>query len=292
MSPVLQINNLTVRYGNTVAIDGLTLALQGDGIHGLLGRNGSGKSSLLSVIAGLRKASGGSVLLDGQPIFENEAATTRICLIREGGDTVEDSETVATALRYASDMRPFWDGACAERLLGTFKLDARSRIGSLSRGQRSALGCILGLAARAPVTLFDEVYLGLDAPSRYAFYEALLADYMDHPRLIVLSTHLIEEVARLFSDVIIIHDGKLLLREDAETIQGRGLSLIGPEDAVARATSGLTVLATKSLGPTRSVAVYGQAEEVERRARDEGLEVGALPLQDLFVHLTAEGMQK
>lgn len=292
MSPILTIDNLTVRYGDTVAVDGLSLTLEGHGIHGLLGRNGSGKSSLLAVIAGLRQASGGRVLFAGQPIFENEDATTQICLIRESGDTVEGSETVATALRYAGDMRPYWDQAYAERLLATFKLDSKSRVGALSRGQRSALGCILGLAARSPVTLFDEVYLGLDAPSRYAFYEALLADYMDHPRLIVLSTHLIEEVARLFSDVIIIHEGKLLLREDAETVQGRGVSLIGPEAAVARATDGMTILATKSLGPTRSVAVYGQRDEIRERARQEGLEVGALPLQDLFVHLTAGGLQK
>ncbi len=292
MSPILTIDNLTVRYGDTVAVDGLSLTLEGHGIHGLLGRNGSGKSSLLAVIAGLRQASGGRVLLEGQPIFENEDATTQICLIRESGDTVEGSETVATALRYAGDMRPYWDQAYAEHLLATFKLDSKSRVGALSRGQRSALGCILGLAARSPVTLFDEVYLGLDAPSRYAFYEALLADYMDHPRLIVLSTHLIEEVARLFSDVIIIHEGKLLLREDAETVQGRGVSLIGPEAAVARATDGMTILATKSLGPTRSVAVYGQRDEIRERARQEGLEVGALPLQDLFVHLTAGGLQK
>lgn len=292
MSPVLSIDNLTVRYGDTIAVDGLTLTLEGHGIHGLLGRNGSGKSSLLAVLAGLRKASSGSVSLDGEPVFENENATTQICLIRESGDTVEDSETLDTALRYAGEMRPYWDQDYAERLLATFKLDPKARVGGLSRGQRSALGCVLGLAARAPVTLFDEVYLGLDAPSRYAFYDALLTDYMDHPRLIVLSTHLIEEVAKLFSDIVIIHEGRVLLREDAETVQARGASLIGPEDAIARATEGMTVLATKSLGPTRSVAVYGQTEDLKRRAGAEGLELGALPLQDLFVHLTAEGMQK
>ncbi|KKB07354.1 ATP-binding cassette domain-containing protein [Devosia chinhatensis] len=292
MSPLLTISDLAVRYGNDVAIDGLSLTLEGHGIHGLLGRNGSGKSSLLSVIAGLRKATAGTVMLDGQPVFENEAATTRICLIRESGDTVEDSETIATALRYAADMRPHWDQAYAERLLGTFGLERKSRVGKLSRGQRSALGCVLGLAARSPVTLFDEVYLGLDAPSRYAFYEALLADYLEHPRLIVLSTHLIEEVARLFSDVIIIHCGKLVLREDAETMTTRGASLIGPADAIGRATLGMNVLAERSLGPTRSVAVYGATETLLDRARDEGLEIGPLSLQDLFVHLTAQGDRK
>jgi ABC-2 type transport system ATP-binding protein len=286
MSPTLRFNNLVVRYGDTVAIDGLDLTLGGHGIHALLGRNGSGKSTLLSVAAGLRRPSAGTVTLDAEPVFENEGATTQICLIRESGDTVEDSESIETAFRYAGDMRPFWDEAYARRLLDVFKLSLKTRVGALSRGQRSALGCILGLAARAPVTLFDEVYLGLDAPSRYAFYDALLADYMNHPRLIVLSTHLIEEVARLFSEIVILHEGKLVLQEEAEALQGRGASLIGPADAVARATAGMTVLATKSLGPTQSVAVYGADRELARRAMAEGLEMGTLPLQDLFVHLT------
>lgn len=289
MSCVLGIENLVLRYGDTTAINGLSLELSGEGIHGLLGRNGSGKSSLLSVLAGLRKPSAGRALFDGEPIFENERATTQICLIRESGDTVEDGEGIDSALAYAQDMRPYWDMEFARQLLDTFKLDRKTRIRSLSKGQRSALGCTLGLAARAPVSLFDEVYLGLDAPTRYAFYDALLADYIAHPRLIVLSTHLIEEVARLFSDVIIIDDGKLALREDAEALQSRGVTLMGPADAVDRATEGLQVLARKDLGPIRSATVYGEGEIVARRAANEGIEIGALPLQDIFVHLTANG---
>jgi ABC-2 type transport system ATP-binding protein len=289
MNVVLDIDQLVVRYGNKTAVDGLNLTLEGEGIIGLLGRNGSGKSSLLSVMAGFRRPSGGAATLNGQPIFENGAATAEICLIREGGDTVEDSETVRTALDYAQGMRLYWDDGYARQLLALFKLDARSKVGSLSRGQRSALGCILGLASRSPVTLFDEVYLGLDAPSRYAFYEALLADYIEHPRLIVLSTHLIEEVARLFSDVIIIDQGRLVLRDEAEALQARGASLVGPAAAVDRATGGMRVLSSRDLGPTRSVAVYGETSAMAERARAENLELAPLPLQDLFVHLTQGG---
>lgn len=288
MSLSLDIQNLVVRYGKTVAVDNLSLTLEGAGICGLLGRNGSGKTSMLSVIAGFRQADGGAVLVNGEPVFENENATTQICLIREGGDTVDGSEKVLEALRFAADMRPNWDEDFAAQLVETFRLDTKARIGSLSRGQRSALACTLGLAARAPLSLFDEAYLGMDAPSRYAFYDALLADYMEHPRLIVLSTHLIEEVARLFSDIIIIDAGRLVLREDAETLQGRGATLIGPREAVDRATSGLRVLSSRDLGPTRSVAVYGDSGDVARRAAAENLEVGTMPIQDIFVHLTGK----
>jgi ABC-2 type transport system ATP-binding protein len=291
MTPMLATENLTVRYRDTVAVDRLSIKLNEPGIIGLLGRNGSGKSSLLAALAGLRRTSEGEVTFNGQPVFENEAATTQICLIRESGDTVEESERIETALKFAGELRPYWDETYARKLLELFKLDPRRRINTLSRGQRSALGCTLGLAARAPITLFDEVYLGLDAPSRYAFYEALLADYMDYPRLIVLSTHLIEEVARLFSEVIILHEGRMVLRDEAEALQRRGASLVGPEAAVERALAGMMVLSRRSLGPTTSVAVYGDTDELGRRAASEGIEMGTLPLQDLFVHLTAGGNQ-
>lgn len=292
MSLTLDIQNLTVKFADLAAIDGLSLRLEGAGIVGLLGRNGSGKTTLLSTVAGLRRPDGGAVLIDGAPVFENEAATSQICLIRESGDMVDGTETIDYALEFAADMRPYWSAAIAARLLEAFKLDRKKKVGSLSRGQRSALACTLGLAAQAPLTIFDEVYLGMDAPTRYAFYEALLADYMDNPRLIVLSTHLIEEVARLFSDVIIIDAGRLVLREDVETLQAHGATLVGARAAVDRATAGLRVLSTRDLGPTRSVAVYGERDIVAGRAKAEGLEVGIMPIQDIFVHLTQEEAQK
>lgn len=289
MSLSLDIQNLTMRFGNVIAVDGLSLRLEGAGICGLLGRNGSGKTTLLSAVAGLRRPDGGQVLVDGQPVFDNEAVTSQICLIRESGDIVDGTETVGYALEFAADMRANWSEAVAARLLDTFRLDRKKKVGALSRGQRSALASTLGLASQAPLTIFDEAYLGMDAPTRYAFYEALLADYMDNPRLIVLSTHLIEEVARLFSDIIIIDAGRLVLREDAETLQGRGATLVGPREAVDRATEGLRVLSARDLGPTRSVAVFGDMSQVAERAGAEGLELGGLPIQDIFVHLTAEG---
>ena len=289
MSLSVEIQDLTVRFGAVAAVDNFSITLEGMGICGLLGRNGSGKTTLLSAVAGLRKPDAGQVLIDGQPVFENEAATSQICLIRESGDIVDGTETIAYALEFAADMRPYWSATLAGRLLEKFKLDQKLKVGNLSRGQRSALACTLGLAAQAPLTMFDEAYLGMDAPTRYAFYEALLADYMDNPRLIVLSTHLIEEVARLFSDIIIIDAGRLVLREDAETLQGRGATLVGPREAVDRATTGLRVLSARDLGPTRSVAVYGDMGQIAQRAAAEQLELGTMPIQDIFVHLTAEG---
>jgi ABC-2 type transport system ATP-binding protein len=295
MTGSIELQDLTVRYGDTTAIDRVSLGFEGPRIHGLLGRNGSGKTSLLSVVAAFRKATAGRVLLDGEPVYENPAATRQICFIRGSGDTVEHDwpgDKVQDALSLAAELRPAWDADHAAELADRFSLPVKMRLGELSRGQRSALGVTLGLASRAPVTIFDESYLGLDAPSRYAFYDALLADYLAHPRTFVISTHLIEEVASLFEDVTIIDEGRVVLQESAEELRAQGVAVTGPADVVADFTGDLEVLATKRLGPTRSDTVYGEVDDTRRRqARDAGLELGPVALQDLFVHLTQTGAE-
>src|SRR5690606_6966060 len=97
----------------------------------------------------------------------------------------------AEALKMASEIRPDWDEALAGRLVERFEIPIRKRVSALSRGKKSALGVTIGMASRAPLTMFDESYLGMDAPSRYAFYEELLADYSAQPRTFVISSHLI-----------------------------------------------------------------------------------------------------
>ncbi|MEX0762112.1 MAG: ABC transporter ATP-binding protein [Dehalococcoidia bacterium] len=287
MTLSIETANLTLRYGDTVAIRDLSLQLDGRKIHGLLGRNGSGKTTLLSVLAGFRKPSRGEVRIGGQPVFDNAEVMPQVCLIREAGD-VEMNESVREALDLAGYLRPNWDAGYAANLLERFGVPLNQKVKALSRGKQSALGITLGLASRAPVTMFDESYLGLDAPSRYLFYDELLADFMAHPRTIIVSTHLIEEVGSLFEEVVIIDEGKLLLHDDVESLRERGAAITGPADLVDRFVDSHRVLATRQLGRTKSVTVYGELDATSLRdASTAGLGVEPIALQDLFVHLTA-----
>jgi ABC-2 type transport system ATP-binding protein len=284
----IEVEDLVLRYGAVTAIDRMTFSLDEGKIYGLLGRNGSGKTSLLSVLAAFRKHSAGTVRVDGQPVFENAKVTRQISLIRDTGEAV-DIGTVQDALYFAEWLRPNWDADFARSLLDTFKLKPKAKVTSLSKGQRSAVGVVVGLAGRAPLTMFDESYLGMDAPSRQAFYDALLADYMAHPRTIVLSTHLIEEVSRLFEQVVIIHKGRLVVHEESDALLSRGTAVTGPATLVDRYTTGLTVLGERQLGPTKSAMVYGDLDDAKRgKAAEAGLELGPIAMQDLFVHLTGE----
>jgi ABC-2 type transport system ATP-binding protein len=163
-------------------------------------------------------------------------------------------------------------------------------VSTLSRGQRSALGVVLGLASRAPLTILDESYLGMDAVARSNFYRELLEDYLAHPRTIILSTHLIEEVADLFERVIILDRGRVLLHEETEELRGRGVTVTGPAAAVDAFAAGRTVLAQQSLGGVRAVTLDDRPGPAElARAEAAGLTVGPVGIQDLFIHLTAEG---
>ncbi len=288
MSFAVEVRDLTVRYGRATAVDNVSLRLEPGVVYGLLGRNGAGKTSLLSTIAAFQRASSGSVLVDGEDPYENARVMAGIALVREGGDFPE--EKVRGVLDFAARLRPHWSAELAAELVDRFELPLDKKPTQLSRGKRSALGVVVGLASRAPLTMFDEAYLGLDAPSRYAFYDALLADYAAHPRTIVLSSHLIEEVERLFERVIILDQGTVLLEEDAEDLRSRGRTVTGPQDEVEAFVTGLRVVGRAQLGRTLQVTVVGDLPPgAEQRAVEAGLELGSVPLQDLFVHLTSKG---
>lgn len=282
----VEVQGLTVRYGDVTAIDDMSFSLSGNKIYGLLGRNGSGKTSLMSTLAGYRKPVG-DIRVDGEPVFENARATQKICLVRHAPDAADKGDNVAEVLTFGKAWRDSWDHAYALELVELFKIPMKTKAGELSLGQRSALGVVIGLASRSPLTMLDESHLGMDTPTRYAFYDTLLNDFMANPRTILISTHLIEELGSLLEEVVIIDRGRLVLQEEAETLRSRGTEVTGNASDVDEFIVGLTVLSQKTLGRTKAAMVYGALDDSQLiRARQLGLELGPIALQDLFVHLT------
>ncbi|MDX2974226.1 ABC transporter ATP-binding protein [Kribbella solani] len=295
MTPALTVRteNVSVRFAGLPALDRLDLRLAPGKIHGLLGRNGSGKSTLAAALAGFRRPDEGRVLIEGgdlgaaQEPYENAVVTSRVSLIRDSGDNPAGAQ-VRQAVQLAAALRPYWDADLAGELLDRFELPMKQKIQKLSRGKKSALGVVLGLASRAPLTIFDESYLGMDVPSRNLFYDALLADYAEVPRTIVLSTHLVSEVSAMLEEVVILDGGRLVTQSPVDALRGRGASVVGPAAAVDKFTAGFTVLAEERLGGTKSTTVLGDLHPaLVADAAAAGLEIGPVGLQDLFVHLTA-----
>ena len=150
-----------------------------------------------------------------------------------------------------------------------FELDPLTKPNKLSRGKRSAFGVVVGLASRTPLTLLDEVHLGMDAPSRYAFYDVLLADWLEHPRTIVLSSHLIGEVERLLEDVVVLDRGSVLTAADADTLRSGGVTVTGAAEAVSAFVADREVVARQQLGRTAQATLIGTRPDdaSPRRAR-------------------------
>jgi ABC-2 type transport system ATP-binding protein len=160
------------------------------------------------------------------------------------------------------------------------------RIKKLSRGQLSAVGVVVGLASRAPLTFFDEPYLGLDAVARQVFYDRLLEDYAEHPRTIVLSTHLIDEVANLLEHVIVIDEGRIVVDAEADELRGRMTTVVGSASAVDAFAAGHDVVARDGLGGLASATIAGLTAEQRAAATAAGLELAPVSLQQYVVRLT------
>ncbi len=283
---VVEARNLTKRYRDVLALDDVSIRLSADRIYGLLGRNGAGKTTLMSVLTAQAFATTGEALIFGEEAYENDRVLSRVCFIRES-QKYPDDFTAFHAFRAARLLFGNWDQEFAERLIEDFGLPVKRRIKKLSRGQLSAVGVIIGLASRAELTFFDEPYLGLDAVARQLFYDRLLEDFTHSPRTVVLSSHLIDEVANLLDHVIVIDQGRILIDAEADALRGSAATVVGPAHKVDAFLAGMKVLHRESLGPLASVTVDERLSPAQRaEAARLGLELAPVSLQQLVIRKT------
>ncbi|MGA1835665.1 ABC transporter ATP-binding protein [Herbiconiux sp. 11R-BC] len=285
MSAVVEVQNLSKHFKNVKAVDDVTFCVEENTIYGLLGRNGAGKTTVMQLLTGQDFASGGSIRVFGESPVENARVLQNISFIKES-QKYPDEFQPKHVFRSAPWFFPNWDAAFAERLIDDFRLPLNRRIKKLSRGQLSAIGVIVGLASRAPLTFFDEPYLGLDAVARQIFYDRLLEDYGEHPRTVILSTHLIDEVSNLLEHVLVIDEGRIIIDEEAEALRGSATTVVGTRAAVDAFTAPREVLHSEYLGGLASVTV-GRLSPGERvEAAEAGLELSPVSLQQLVVRRT------
>ncbi|MEQ3554516.1 ABC transporter ATP-binding protein [Pseudonocardia nematodicida] len=278
---VIAMHGVTKRYGDVTALDDVSFALDENRIHGLLGRNGAGKTTAMQILTAQNFATSGRAEIFGEQPYENARVLARTCFIRESL-RYPDEYKVRHALKAAAMVYPHWDQGFADQLVEEFALPLTRSSKKLSRGQQSAIGVIIGLASRAPLTFFDEPYLGLDAVARQIFYDRLLADFAEHPRTVVLSTHLIDEVSDLIEHVVLIDQGRVLIDEDADALRGRAVSVTGPADSVERFARGHTELHREQLGGFLRVTLSGAVPET----REPSLQFEPVSLQQLVVRTT------
>jgi len=287
MTAAATLTDITMRFRDNTALDAVTTSIEQDAITGLLGRNGAGKTTLMQLLTGHRVPTRGRVEVFGATPYENDGVLRRMCFVKEG-QRYPDHFRVRDALTAAATLFPDWDGELARDLVTDFDLPARRPIKKLSRGMTSAVGIVIGLASRAPLTLFDEPYLGLDAVARQLFYDRLIADYAEHPRTVLLSTHLIEEISGLLENVLLIDRGRVLLDTDAESLRDSALTVTGPGDQVNAFARQHELLHTEALGGYSRAVVRIQGTADRRTAAAQGLAVESTTLQQLVVAMSLQ----
>lgn len=215
MSKIIEISSLNKRYGSKLVLDNISLTLESGTIVGLLGPNGSGKTSLIKILAGIIKDYSGSVLIDGSA--PNEYTKSIVSYLPEKTYLVENNKA-KYALDFFEDFYADFDKKKAEELFRKFKLNPEQKIKSMSKGMQEKVQLILVMSRKAKVYLLDEPLGGLDPASRKAMLDIILNNYSEDA-VVLLSTHLIHDVEKIFDRVIMIGDRKIILDDSVDNIR-------------------------------------------------------------------------
>lgn len=280
---------ITKKYGSTEVLHDIDLELESGKIYGLIGRNGAGKTTLLSILTAQNPATGGTVTFEGQPVWENPEALSHLCFSRElnriSGGSV-NAMKVKEYLGIAETYFPYWDKEMARDLVKEFGLDVKKRISKLSKGMLSMVTIIVAMASKAEFTFLDEPVAGLDVVAREKFYSLLLEEFTQTGRTFVVSTHIIEEAADVFEEVIIVDQGRILLKENTQELLERSYHISGHQEEVDAATASLTVHHEEKLGRSKGVTVLLQPGQQILAQYDVSIQKPTL--QKVFVALCGE----
>ena len=283
----IKVQDVSKSFGKVKALDRVAVQFGGQKIYGLLGNNGAGKSTLLNIITSRYLADSGTVTLDGVPAFDNDQALGQMYLLSEA-DYYPDDMRVNEGIRWAGAFYPKFDTQVAGRLAQSFELPAKKKISELSTGYKTIFKIVIALSTNAAYLLLDEPVLGLDARHRDMFYKSLLERYSENPATVVISTHLIAEVANLIEHCVIISNGRIIKDAPCEDLLRSGYSVSGPAALLDQYLDGKEVISCSALGGLKTAFVGGAApaHSHDSGGLPVGLEVGKMNLQDYFIQLT------
>ncbi len=290
---VLECKNICKSYKDKEVLKDLNLTLESGRMYGLIGRNGVGKTTLLSVMTAQNPATGGEVAMNGEPLWENEKALKNICFSREiigNGQNGIATMKAKEYIRAASFYFPNWDREMADRLIKEFELNLNKAMFRYSKGMLSMVTIIVALASKAPFTILDEPVAGLDIFARQKFYQLLLEEYTKTGRTFVISTHIIEEAADVLEEIIVLHDKKIIVKEDTQELIGRTFHVSGLDSEVDNAVRGLKVYAPERTGRGKGVTVIlSEGEKI-----DDSFDVTIQPvnLSRVFLALCGDKEEK
>jgi len=283
MPPLIEAHDLSKSYGKHVALDHVNFAVETGRIVGLIGPNGAGKTTALRAILGLTPYEGRLRVLDREPFGDRAALMRDACFIADVA-VLPAWLRVDQAIDFVAGVHPRFRRDRAQAFLSKTQITGKRRMRELSKGMKTQVHLALTMAIDAKLLVLDEPTLGLDILARRSFFDALVNDYMDETRTILITTHQVEEVENLLTDVIFIDRGRIVLDSSLEDIATRYAAVAVADDKVAAARAERPFFERRTLGKT---VLYFERPDVQQLAN-----LGELltpSVSDLFVAKLSEG---
>ncbi len=266
MSALVTAQGLTKRYGSTVAVNDVSFEIERGRIIGLIGPNGAGKTTLLNAMLGLTPFDGALTVLGLDPFRQRKALMQRISYVADVA-VLPKWITVEQLLEFVGTVHSNYSEAKAHEFLAKTKIGRSAKVGSLSKGMVTQLHLAIIMAIDAELLVLDEPTIGLDILFRKDFYSRLLEDYYDGEKTIVVTTHQVEEIEHILTDLMFIDDGRLVLHDSIESVQGRFVELMVGRDKADEARAhrpiyerevfGKAVLLFEDVSPDK-LAAFGE----------------------------------
>ncbi|HEY9253521.1 MAG TPA: ABC transporter ATP-binding protein [Stenotrophomonas sp.] len=275
---VVNAQGLRKAYRNKLALDNTSFNVGAGRIVGLIGPNGAGKTTALKAILGLTAFEGTLKVLGLDPRHSRDALMNDVCFIADVA-VLPRWLRVGEAIDFVAGVHPRFDRAKCERFLANTQLNPKLRVRELSKGMIVQLHLALVMAIDARLLVLDEPTLGLDILYRKQFYQRLLEDYFDEEKTILITTHQVEEIEHILTDVLFIRDGKIVLSAEMEHLADRYTEVLVPADAVAEARQ-LSPIDERSLPFGKSVLLFDGIPKGQLATLGETRTPG---LADLFV---------
>ncbi len=274
---MIELKQVTKQYGQATVLKNITLSIEEPGIYCLLGRNGAGKTTLLKSIAGYQNITSGSIQVDGKAITTSTLDT--------GVSYIENfakhfNLPVQKLLRIASEVNPNYDYDFAAEMMDRFELEGKKKFRHLSLGMKTMVSTIICLASNKDVILLDEPVLGFDALMRVEFYDMLTESFQKHPRIILVSTHIIEEIAKTIQKLILIDRGSVRFFDTLQAVETKAFCISGLQKDVEAATKGRNVIGQDVVGGLVTSYIFDNPPE-----ETGSLEIRPLSLQEFFIQM-------
>lgn len=274
---MIELKQVTKQYGQATVLKNITISVDEPGIYCLLGRNGAGKTTLLKSIAGYQNITNGIIKVYGKTITTS-ALDTGVSYIENFAKHF--NLPVGQLLRIASKVNPNYDYDFASEMMERFELERKKKFNHLSLGMKTMVSTIICLASNKEVILLDEPVLGFDAVMRVEFYDMLTESFQKHPRIIIVSTHIIEEIAKTIQKLIIIDKGSVRFFDTLQSVETKAFSISGLQKDVETATRNLNIIGQDTVGGLVTSYIFDNPPK-----QTASLEIHPLSLQDFFIQM-------